>query len=133
MTMKRIYGAAIMMGLVALSAASVEAAQLRGPRDDVRNEIIVVNDYVTPVRVFVEDSDGSLHGLGRVSRGKVKRFEAPADVLARGNFRVRIRPIDPYPGSNHVEIKTTALNVENDETVVMWLRTELPQSAVEVG
>ena len=131
--MNRIYGATLMLGLVAWSAVSVEAAELRGPGDEVSNEIIVVNDYVTSVRVYVEDSEGVLHRLGRVSRGKVQLFEAPADIVARGYFRVRIRPIDADPLSNHVEIKTKALNVEDDETVIMWLRAELTQSMVEVG
>ena len=131
--MNRIYGATLMLGLVAWSAVSVEAAELWGPGDEVSNEIIVVNDYVTSVRVYVEDSEGFLHRLGRVSRGKVQLFEAPADIVARGYFRVRIRPIDVDPLSNHVEIKTKALNVEDDETVIMWLRTDLTQSMVEVG
>ena len=131
--MNRIYGVTLMLGLVAWSAVSVEAAELRGPGDEVSNEIVVVNDYLTSVGVYVEDSEGHFHRLGRVSRGKVKLFEAPADILERGRFRVRIRPIDPYPGSNHVEIKTRALNVEDDETVIMWLRADLTQSAIEVS
>ena len=131
--MNRKFGTTVMLGLVALSAVSVEAAEPRDPGDEASNSIVVVNDYVTPVHVYVEDSEGFLHRLGRVSQGKVKLFEAPADVSELGHFRVRIRPIDPYPGSNHLEIKTTVLNVEDDETVVMWLRTDLTQSAVEVG
>ena len=132
--MNRIYGATVMLGLVAWSAVSVEAAELRGPGDEVSNEIVVVNDYVTRVRVYVEDSEGFLHQLGRVGRGTVKRFEAPADILERGDFRVRVHPIDhPIdPWSNHVRIKTRALNVEDDETVFMWLRRELTRSVVEV-
>ncbi len=133
MTMSGIYGAALMLGLLAHSAVSVEAAELRSAGDEVTTPIAVVNDYTTQVRVYVEDSEGRLHRLGRVSRGKVKLFEAPADILERGRFRVRIRPIDPYPGSNHVEIKTRALNVEDDETVIMWLRADLTQSAIEVS
>ena len=130
--MNRIYGATIMLGLVASSAVSVEAAELGGPRDEVSNEIVVVNDYVTQVRVYVEDSEGFLHQLGRVGRGKVKRFEAPADILERGDFRVRVHSLAPDRWSNHAGIKTRALNVEDDETVIMWLRTDLTQSVVEV-
>ena len=158
--MNRIYGATIMLGLVASSAVSVEAAELGGPRDEVSNAIVVVNDYVTQVRVYVEDSEGFLHQLGRVGRGKVKRFEAPADILERGDFRVRVHslapdwwslhveapgdilqrgnfqvrvpPLAPDRWSNHAGIKTRALNVEDDETVIMWLRTDLTQSVVEV-
>ncbi len=132
--MNRIFGAAAMLGLIAWSAVSVEAAELRDPGDEASTRIVVVNDYVTSVRVYVEDSEGHFHRLGRVSRGKVKRFEAPADILERGHFRVRIHPIDHSidPWSNHVRIKTRLLNVEDDETVVMFLTTDLAQSVLEV-
>ncbi len=129
--MNRIYGATLMLGLVAWSAVSAEAAELRGPGDEVSNEIVVVNDYVGSVRVYVEDSQGSLHHLGRVGRGKVKLFEAPADIWERGDFRVRIHPIGRE--ANHVRIKTRLLNVEDDETVVMFLTKDLAQSVLEVG
>jgi hypothetical protein len=134
MTMNRIYGAAVMLGLVAWSAVSVEAAELNGPGDEVSNEIVVVNNSVTSVRVYVEDSEGVLHQLGRVSRGKVERFEAPADASERGDFRVRIHPlVDPDPWSDPVSrIKTRALNVADDDLVVVWLTTDLTQSEVEV-
>ena len=131
--MNRIYGLTLMLGLVVWSAVSAEAAELRGPGDEVTNEIIVVNDYVGSVRVYVEDSEGSLHHLGRVGRGKVKRFQAPADVWERGDFRVRIHPIEQEAWPNHVRIKTRKLNVEDDRTVVMFLTTDLAQSVLEVG
>jgi hypothetical protein len=130
---KRIFGAAVMMGLVASSAVSAEAAQLTDSRDKVTSDIVVVNDYTTAVRVYVEDSEGSVHRLGRVRRGQVRQFEAPADVFERGDFRVRIRPIDPYLGSNRVNIKTRLLNVRDDEQVIMWLKTDLRETAIEVG
>ncbi len=131
--MNRIYGATLMLGLVAWSAVSAEAAELRGPGDEVSNEIVVVNDYVGSVRVYVEDSEGSLHYLGRVGRGKVKRFEAPADIWERGDFRVRIHPMGREWLPNHVRIKTRLLNVEDDETVVMFLKKDLAQSVLAVG
>ncbi len=122
-----------MMGLVALSPVSVEAAQLRDSGDKVTSDIVVVNDYTTAVRVYVEDAEGSVHRLGRVGRGKVRQFETPADVLERGSFRVRIRPIDPYLGPNRVNIKTKVLNVRENEQVIMWLKTDLRETAVEIG
>ena len=97
------------------------------------NTIIVVNDYGESVRVYVEDAEGSLHYLGRVGRGEVKHFEAPADIWRRGDFRVRIHPIERDPWSKYVRIKTRALNIEDDETVVMWLKTDLAKSVLEVG
>ena len=132
--MNRVYGATVMLGLVAWSAVSLEAGELNGPGDEASNQIVVVNNYVTSVRVYVEDSEGALHQLGLVGQGKVEQFETPADISERGGFRVRIHPLfDPSPWSDHVRrIKTRALNVEEDETVIMWLTAELTQSLVEV-
>ena len=135
MTMSGMYGAALMLGLLAFSAVSVEAAELSGPGDEVSNEIIVVNDYTSLVRVYVEDSEGRLHQLGRVSPGQVNVFKAPADIWERGDFRVRVHPLDSpdlLSWWDYVRIKTKALNVEDDETVIIWLRRELAQSVVEV-
>ena len=130
--MNRIFGAAAMLGLIAWSTVSVEAAELRGPGDEVSNAIVVVNDYVGTVRVYVEDVDGSLHHLGLVVRGKVRHFDAPADIWEHGDFRVRIHPVERDPRSIHVRIKTRTLNVEDDETVVMWLTRDLAESRLEV-
>ena len=130
--MKRIFGATVMLALVALSAVSLEAAELNGPGDEAGDDIIVVNNYVTSVRVYVEDSEGALHQLGVVGRGGVEQFEAPADISERGDFRVRVHPLDSDPWSSHVNIKTSALNVEDNQAVVMWLSANLTQSEVEV-
>ncbi len=92
MAMSGIYGAALMLGLLAYNAASVEAAELSGPGDEVTTQIAVVNDYITLVQVYAVDSKGDLHRLGRVGRGEVKLFEAPAELSERGDFRVRIFP-----------------------------------------
>ncbi len=135
MTMSGIYGAALMLGLLTYSAVSVEAAELRGAGDEVTTPIAVVNDYITQVRVYLEDSEGRLHELGRVGRGEVKLFEAPAELSARGDFRVRVFPIespDPWSPTRHGGVKTTALNLEDDETVIIWLTRHLRQSVVEV-
>lgn len=130
--MKRIFGATVMLGLVAWSAVSLEAGELNGPGDEAGDDIIVVNNYVTSVRVYVEDSEGALHQLGLVGRGKVEQFETPADISKRGDFRVRVHPLDSDPWSNHVNIKTGTLNVEDNHALIMWLTTDLTQSEVEV-
>ena len=131
--MNRIFGAAAMLGLIAWSAISVEAAELRGPEDEVSNAIVVVNDYLGAVRVYLEDSEGSLHHLGLVGRGKVKQFGAPEDIWEHGDFRVRIHPVERDPWSVHLRIKTRTITVEDYETVVMWLTRDLGESRLEVG
>jgi hypothetical protein len=47
--MKRMYRVALMLGLVAAGAVSVEAAESYSPDDEITNEIYVVNNYVAPV------------------------------------------------------------------------------------
>lgn len=131
--MKRIIEATVLMGLVAFGADSVAAAELGGPGDEVSHQIVVVNQSVTPVRVYVEDVEGRRYELGTLDRGKTKMFEAPADILERGDFRVRIQPRRyAQRFSDPVSIRTETLSIEDDETVILWLERELGQSMVEV-
>ncbi len=131
---------ALVLGLVACSAVSVEAGELRGPGNEVTNEIatseiVVANGYRTHVLVHVEDSAGRLQLLGRVSRGEVKSFDVPADVTERGDFRVKVYPVynpDPWSGWNDVGIKTRALRLDNGEMLVLWVGKSLTESSMEV-
>lgn len=130
---QRICGATVLLGLIALGADSVEAAQLNGHGNGVGDQIVVANHSVTPVRVFVEDSEGNQRQLGSVDRGQTTIFEAPAGILERGDFRVVVRPSHYNQFTkDQVSIKTGSLNVEGDETVILWLERELSQSKVEV-
>ncbi len=126
---------ALVLGLVACSAVSVEAGELSGPRDEVTSEIVVANGYRTQVLVYVEDSDGGLLLLGSVSRAEVKRFDAPADVTERGDFRVKVYPIynpDPWSGWNDMGIKTQPITLDNSEMLILWIGKDLTESSVEV-
>jgi hypothetical protein len=132
MVMNRIHKTMIMLGLVVLSAVSVEAAELVDPLDMTGREIVVVNDYTSTVRVFVQDADGTVHNLGRVVRGEVKQFTAPTEILERGNFRVRIHPVMRASWDGHTNIKTRSITVTDDEQVIMWLTADLEESTLEV-
>lgn len=121
-----------LMGLVAISAVPARA-QSSGPAGDVANQIFVANNSVTAVRVYVEDGVGVRHQLGRVERGRTTMFEASQDVLARGDFRVVVRPCEYTQFSKDpVSIKTRTLEAQDDRTVVLWLERDLSQSTVEV-
>ena len=133
--MKGMNRVALVLGLVACSAVAVEAGELSGPGDEVTSEIVVANGYRTQVLVYVEDSDGRLELLGRVSRGEVKRFDAPADVTERGDFRVKVYPIynpDPWSGWSDMGIKTQALSLDTGEMLILWIGRDLTASSVEV-
>ena len=131
--MKRIFGATVLLGLFAWGSGSVEAAEPNGPGDEVGDQIVVVNRSVVPVRVYLEDSEGHRRQLGSVGRGQTTMFDAPADVLERGDFRVVVRPSRyDQVSRDQVSIKTRALNFEDDEMVIVWLEKELSQSKVEV-
>ena len=121
-----------LMGLVAVGAVSARA-QSSGPEGDVANQIFVANNSVTAVRVYVEDGAGERHELGKVERGRTTMFEASADVLARGDFRVVVRPCEYTQFSKDpVSIKTETLETQDDQTVVLWLERDLSHSKVEV-
>ena len=133
--MKGMNRVALVLGLVACSAVSVEAGELSGPGDEVSSEIVVANDYRTHVLVYVEDSEGRQQLLGRVSSGRVKLFDAPTDMTERGDFRVKVYPLgssDPWAPQYDIGIKTRSLNLENGQTVILWIGRELAASSVEV-
>ncbi len=59
---------------------------------------------------------------------------SPCDrILERGDFRVVVRPSrHDQVSRDQVSIKTNALKVEDDETVILWLERDLSPSKVEV-
>ena len=125
--MKGLSRVALVLGLVAGGAVSVEAAESSSLGGEAPTEIVVANEYQTQVLVYVEDSGGRLQLLGRVSHGEVKLFEAPTDVTELGDFRVKVYPIsipDPWSRSNDRGIKTHALNLQDGEMVIALLHGE---------
>ena len=131
--MKRLFVATVLMGLVAFDAVSAEAAEPDGTPGRAGHQIVVVNESVTPVRVYVEDAHGRRYELGCLERGETKEFDAPAGVVDRGDFRVRVHP-DYYTQhvDDPVKITTRALNVSDGETIILWLERDLSRSTVEV-
>lgn len=125
---------ALTMGMVAFSAASAEAAQLNGPGDDTGHEVRVVNNYHSPVRVYVQDANGRMHLIGRVARGKFKVLEVSAEIAEKGNVRLKVYPNEPVWSlvGNTNGIKTKELSLQPGDAVTMWLETDLTQSMIEV-
>jgi len=133
MTAKEILGTFVLLGLVALGAGPIDGAEPGAPGDRVGNQIVVVNQSVTPVRVFVEDSEGRSYELGNLDRGETRMFEAPAEFMERGDFQVRVRPRQyAQRFSDPVSITTGALDIDDGEAVILWLDRDLARSKVEV-
>lgn len=132
--MKGMCRVALMMGMVAFSAASVEAAELNGPGDDTGHEVRVVNNYQSPVRVYVQDANGRMHLIGRVARGKFKVLEVSAEIAQKGDVRLKVYPSEPVWSliGNTNGIKTKELSLQPGDAVTMWLETDLTQSMIEV-
>ena len=132
--MKGICRVALMMGLGAFSVASAEAAQLDGPGDDATHEVRVVNNYQSPVRVYVQEASGRMHLLGRVARGQFKVLEVPSEMAAKGTVRLKVYPNEPIGSlvGNTNGIKTRELTLRDGDAVTMWLETDLTQSMIEV-
>ena len=131
--MKGMYRVALMLGLVAASAVSVEAAEYQGSDEEITTAIYVVNNHLTDVRVFAEDSEGRLHKLGRVVRGDLGAFEVPQE-LADEEFRIKVFPSTPAwsPISDDFGVKTNPLMADRDHQVRVWLEADLTQSIVEI-
>jgi len=132
--MKTMFRVALVMGLMTMSAASVEAREISSPDDEMTTQVLVMNNYLTEVRVYIEDAEGHLHHIARVSRGRLADFSVPAD-LAHGDFRVKVFPA-ALPGTalaSDEGIKTNPLNGQRDRQVRVWLEADLPSSIVEIA
>ena len=90
--MKGMYRVALMLGLAVFSATSVSATIVTGPDDATTHEILVVNNYQLPVRVYALDSERKLHNLGRVARGQFKVLELSNEVAEWASFDSRSIP-----------------------------------------
>jgi hypothetical protein len=133
MMMKTFSRAAMLFALIASSVGSVRAEEPTSPGDDTGSQIVVVNKSVTPVRIYIEDSEGHPVQLGIVDSGEAKTLQAPAEIVGQGAFRVQVRPSGYMQHRRDpVSIKTGTLHVEENGTVILWLERELSRSRVEV-
>ena len=129
--MKGPYRVALMLGLAAFAATLLEAAEIDHPTDEITKSVRVINNYLAQVRVYAEDSQGRLHTLGRVARGKLKEFEIPEEI-AQESFRIKVFPWRPL-GSLHQDdfcVKTSPIDLERYSEITVWLKPDLSQTVV---
>jgi hypothetical protein len=128
----KMYRMALVLGLAAFGATSLQAIESdpTGGADAVR----VMNNYRDQVRVYVEDSRGHLHRLGRVARGQLKEFQIPEEV-ADASFRIKVYPAQPVWAFQQDDfgIKTNPLTLDGESTVTLWVEPDLTKTMVEVA
>lgn len=132
--MRKMIRVALVAGMMMMSVASVEAREVHSPDDEMATQVLVMNNYLTDVRVYIEDDKGRLHHMARLARGSVASFEVPSE-LANGEFRVKVFPA-AMPGSRLADdkgIKTNPLTADRDHQVRVWLEADLPSSIVEIA
>ena len=129
--MKASYSMALMLGLAALDATSLEAAEIANPTDEITNSVRVVNSYLTLVRVYAEDAQGRLHTLGSVARGELKEFEIPEEI-AKEDFRIKVVPWQPLGllQQDDFGVKTNPIDIGTYSEVTVWLQPDLRRSVV---
>ena len=128
--MKRMRVVTMMLGLMASSAVAAQAQSTRTGDD---TQVFVANNSVTPVRVYLQDAAGEQHELGRVDRGGTSMFDVSDETAVEGDFQIVVRPCQFRQFSRDpVSVRTKTLEVENDETVILWLERDLSRSKVEV-
>ena len=131
--MKGLSRMAFLMGLVAMTAAPLDAAQAWTAAEETEMEVFVINNHLVDVRVFAEDADGKLHKLGRVARGQLGTFDIP-EAVSGENFRIKVFPTSPVwsPGPDDFGVKTNRLDARRDRQVRVWLEADLARSMVEI-
>ena len=131
---KSIYRAALMLGLTAFSATSLEGADVDPRTDDEARQVNVVNNFASSVRVFALDANGRLHALGIVARGQFKALEISNEIAEMGAIQIKVYPNQPGRSlmSNTQAIKTRQIHLQSEQTVTVWLKMDLSASTVEI-
>ena len=95
----------------------------------------VINEYHTPVRVYVQDADSRLHHLGRVLPSTAKSLEIDAEIAAKGSFRIKVFPVSqPWTRmSEDCGIRTRSITLEDGEMVRFWVEPDLTNSKISIG
>ena len=132
--MRSAYRLAVMAGLVAFSPASLEAADVAGPADPPDGGAVrVINNYIAPVKVYVEDADGKVHELGRVRRSHAEVFEISSEIAGLGAYRIKVFPNEPAwaPVTDDFGVRTRDLALADGEVLNFWVEPDLTKSKLE--
>ena len=140
MMMMRISRIAVLMAVLT-AIAGVQAAQAEAPgmtdSDATRATVRVLNNYRSAVRIFLEDSEGNRHLLGRVVRRGLKTFRIPEGLEGR-YVEIKAYPVGLIAGvlftdgGGSAGVGTSAIVVLPGRTIDFWLEHDLTSSTVTV-
>ena len=126
---------ALSVGFLALGASTAVAQVALASSDADAREVRVVNDYHTPVRVYVQDAESRLHHLGRVLPSTAQSLEIDAEIAAKGSFRIKVFPVS-QPWTQLGEdsgVRSRDITLEEGEIVTFWVERDLTNSRISVA
>jgi hypothetical protein len=126
--------AAVAVALVGLGATSVKAEPpVRGPANNTV-DLRVVNNHASPVTVYVKDTRGRAHYLGRVSPSDFKILEIPGAITAKGEVQIEVYPSEPAWSllGEAAGITTQKLPLKLGDALNVFVEVNLLSTQVEV-
>lgn len=140
--MNRISRIAVLM-TVLTAMAGVQAARAEAPSmtdsDATSTTVRVLNNYGSAVRVFLKDSEGNSHLLGRVARAGLQTFEIPESLVKEGsNVEITAYPVGLISGvsptsSAYRGVSTSTIELAPGQRIDFWLERVLSSSTAKVA
>lgn len=120
--------------LMGLGATSVEAeTPVVGPANNTV-ELRVINNNASVMRVYLQDAQGKLHQLGRVSGSDFKIIEIPGEITAKGAVQLKLFPSEPVWSlvGDADGIQTSGLSLKLGDAVNVFVEPTIERSLVEI-
>lgn len=141
MMRRRISRIAVLVAVLT-ATAGVQAAHAEAPittdSEAPSATVRVLNNYRSAVRIFLEDSEGNSHLLGRVARLRLQTFEIPEDLVQEGaHIEIKAYPVGLIPGvlitgGADRGVATSTIALAPGQTIDFWLEYNLSSSTVTV-
>ena len=125
---------AVAAALLGLGATSAKAdTPVLGPSTNTV-ELRVVNNHASRVMVYVQDSRGKLHSLGRVASADFEILQIPGEIAAMGDVQIKIFPSEPVWSllGDDAGVATRGIALRLGDAVNMFVETNLYESQVEI-
>ena len=129
------------LAAVLTAMAGAEASQAETPgvsdSDAAVATVRVLNNHTSAVRVYLQDSDGIRHRLGRVVRLGLQTFEIPEDIVQKGQDVEFIAiPVGPSGFNISVSaaagVETDSISLAPGQMIDFWLEPVLSSSTATV-